>query len=219
MSWIGYNGTADTAVWMWMRLEPYADSCCDVVVAYLKEPTGLKCDQLADVHVCGCWCSPRLSVVWLLVQWCLNKGRYVQISSNKRVFVSEFTLSPVYTIQPVVKPVVKLIWQPVNVRIHDTTGSQTGCIVYTAGCQTGWTNSGCSFNTVVKPVVKPFWQPAVSCIRTFNRLSNRLYNWFDNWLYRANGVLERPMFGWKETAQKSHTVKYGSRYILQWCIT
>ena len=53
-------------------------------------------------------------------------------------------------IQPVVKPVV----QP--------------------GFTTSWTKSGCSFNTVVKPVVKLVWQPAVSCIQTFNRLSNRL---------------------------------------------
>jgi len=56
-------------------------------------------------------------------------------------------LSPVYTIQPVVKPVDNRV----NVCIHDTTGCQTccqsgcqsglttGCIVYTAGCQTGYT--------------------------------------------------------------------------------
>ena len=84
-------------------------------------------------------------------------------------------------IQPVVKPVWQQVWQ-------------NGCIVYTARCQTscttrflttGWTNSGCSLNTVVKPVVKPVWQPAVSCIQTFNRLSNR----FDNRLYRVNGVI------------------------------
>ena len=46
-----------------------------------------------------------------------------------------------------------------------STGCQThlttGCMVYTAGCQTGcttWfdsqTNSGCSFNMLVKPVVQ-----------------------------------------------------------------
>jgi len=39
-------------------------------------------------------------------------------------------LSPVYTIQPVVKSVVKPVWQPVW---------QNGCIVYTTGCQTGCT--------------------------------------------------------------------------------
>jgi len=41
-----------------------------------------------------------------------------------------------------------------------TTGLTNGCIVYTAGCQTGlynrfdnWLNEQCcSFNTVVKPV-------------------------------------------------------------------
>jgi len=60
---------------------------------------------------------------------------------------------------------------------------------------------------VVKTVVKPDWQPVVSCIQTFNRLSNpfdnrfhkrryrvysrlsiRLYNRFDYRLYRVNGV-------------------------------
>jgi len=70
-------------------------------------------------------------------------------------------LSPVYTIQPVVKPVVK----------------PTGCIVYTAGCQTGCTTRfdnrlneqwlfvehGCTtglttgwmFVYTIQPVVKP----------------------------------------------------------------
>ena len=96
-------------------------------------------------------------------------------------------------------------WHPVKPRLHDTTCCQTGCqtschtglttacIVYTAGCQTGyttrfdnrlneqwlfvqpgWTNSGCLFNTVVKPVWQLVWQPAVSCKQTSNRLSNLL---------------------------------------------
>ena len=99
------------------------------------------------------------------------------------------------------------------------TGLTNGCIVYTAGCQTGcttlfdnrlneqmfvqhglttvfvkpvvqrslttgWTNSGCSFNPVIKRVVKPIWQPAVSCIWTFNRLSNRFDNGFTTgWMF------------------------------------
>jgi len=81
-------------------------------------------------------------------------------------------------------PVVKRVWQPGKCLTN-------GCIVYTAGCQsgltnTGWqpvgTNSGCSFKhgcqtvfvkPVVKPVWQPVWQPAVWCIQTFNRLSNR----------------------------------------------
>jgi len=61
-------------------------------------------------------------------------------------------------IQPVVKPVVNRL----NVCIHDTTGCQTGC---QASCQTGLT-TGCI----------PVWQPVVSCIQTFNWLSNP----FDN---------------------------------------
>jgi len=66
----------------------------------------------------------------------------------------------------------------VYTNIQPVSGSTTGCIVYTAGCQTGWlfvqpgwTNSGCSFNTVVKPVAKPVvepvWQQVVSCKRGF----------------------------------------------------
>jgi len=76
-----------------------------------------------------------------------------------------------------------------KVFIHDTTGCQTVPVVQ-CGLTTGWTNSGCSFNTVS------------------NRLSNRFDNWldvclpntascetgcttgcrFDNRLYRVNGV-------------------------------
>jgi len=45
---------------------------------------------------------------------------------------------------------------------------------------------------IVKPVVKLVWQPVVSCIQTFNRLSNP----FDNRLYRVNGVLP----SWSDSA-------------------
>jgi len=141
--------------------------------------------------------------------------------------------SPVYTIQPVVKPVVNPVWQPVKclytrcnrlsciqtfnrlsnpfVKPGCTIGLTTGCIVYTAGCETGcttrfdnrlneqpmfvqpgWTNSQCSFNPVCQPVERTGWQPVVSCIglQTFNRLSNRFDNPFDNRLYRVNGALD-----------------------------
>ena len=37
--------------------------CADVFVAYLKEPTGLKSDQLADSHVYSCSTWPWLNVV------------------------------------------------------------------------------------------------------------------------------------------------------------
>jgi len=80
--------------------------------------------------------------------------------------------SPVYMIQPVVKPVI----QP--------------------GLTTGWTNSGCSFNTVIqhswtnsqtglttgwmfvypiKPVVQPVWQPVVSCKQGCQRAGETLW--------------------------------------------
>ena len=69
--------------------------------------------------------------------------------------VTDEHLYPVYTIQPVVKPVV-----------------------------TGWTNSHCSFNRLSNRVVQPVSQP-VGCLFTrYSRLSNwlynRLYNRFDN---------------------------------------
>jgi len=92
--------------------------------------------------------------------------------------------SPVYTIQPVVKPV----WQPVVSCIQTfNPGLTTGCIVYTAGCQmfvqpgltTGWTNS-CSFSSVVKPGLTTCWTNS-GClfnmvVKPVVQLSNRLYN-------------------------------------------
>jgi len=52
----------------------------------------------------------------------------------------------------------------------------TGCIYDTAGC---W-----MFVYTIQPAVKPVWQPVVSCIQTFNLLSNR----FDNRLHHVNGA-------------------------------
>ena len=42
------------------------------------------------------------------------------------------------------------------------------------------------FVYTIQPVVKL----VVSCIQTFNRLSNQFDNWIDNRLYRVNGALE-----------------------------
>jgi len=90
-----------------------------------------------------------------------------------RCEVDRFDLSPVNTIQPVVKPVV----QPgcttrFDNRLNEQLFVQHGC---QTGCQTrltaGLTTVGCLFTQ-------------------YNRLSNRLYNRFDNRLYRVNGVLE-----------------------------
>jgi len=102
--------------------------------------------------------------------------------------------------QPIVKPVIKVVWQPgkclytrynrlsnrlsnrfdnrlYHVYKHSTgcqtrliTGLTTGCIVYTASCQTvvqpglitGWTNSGCSSTQL--------WN------RFNKRFDNRLYH-------------------------------------------
>ena len=69
-------------------------------------------------------------------------------------------------------------------RLHDTTCCQagcqtrltTGCIVYTAACQTGCTTG----------------------------LSNRLYNRFDNRLYRVNGVLALSVAPWLVKVSKAY---------------
>ena len=82
--------------------------------------------------------------------------------------------SPVYTIQPVVKPVVRFGNRLYRVYKHSTdcqtrltTGLSTGCIVYTAGCQTG-------------------------CTTRFDSRLNEQYNRIDNRLYRVNGVFNIP---------------------------
>ena len=61
-----------------------------------------------------------------------------------------------------------------------TTGLTNGCIVYTAGCQT------CCITQLNEQWL--FVQP-VGCLFTrYSGLSNRLYNRFDNRLYRVNGI-------------------------------
>ena len=111
-----------------------------------------------------------------------------------------------------------------------TAGCQIGCttrfdnrlneqwLFVQHGCQTVFVKPGCttglttnSHTVFVKPVVQRFDNrlneqccSSVSCIQTFNRLSNRfgclstrysrlsnrLYNRYDNRLYRVNGVYE-----------------------------
>jgi len=86
-------------------------------------------------------------------------------------------LSPVYTIQPVVKPIAKPDWQPVErtVAVRSTRLNEQWLFIQ-HGCQTGFDNNrvwqpvwqpGWMFvytiQPVVKPVVQPVWQPAVSC--------------------------------------------------------
>jgi len=127
-------------------------------------------------------------------------------------------LSPVYTIQPVVKPVVKPVWQPVKClytrynRLSNRLSNRFDNRLYrvykhSTGCQTRLTtgfdnrlyrvNRGLTLtNNRTYHVNKHptgcktgFWQP-VGCLFTgYSRLLYRLYNGFDNRLYRANGVL------------------------------
>jgi len=124
-------------------------------------------------------------------------------------FPPDYELSPVYTIQPVVKQV----WQPVEClhtwynRLSNplSKGLTTGCIVYTniqpvvkpvwqpvrqtaVSCiqpvvkpvvQPGLTTGWTNSHCLFNTVVKPVWQPAVLCIQTFNRLSIRFDNQLD----------------------------------------
>ena len=88
-----------------------------------------------------------------------------------------------------------------------TTGLTTGCIVYTAGCQTGcitrfdnrlnkqwlFVQHGCQTDcqTGLRTGLTTAW---MFVFTRYSRLSNRLYNRFDNRLYRVNGVLEIPSY-------------------------
>ena len=112
----------------------------------------------------------------------------------------------VYTIQPVVNPLSNRLSNGFDNRLYRVYKHSTGCQrfdkkavlciqlvvkpVVQPSLTTGWTNSGCSFNTVVKLVVKPGCTTGLTTM--FNeqsvcstRLSNRLSNLFDNRLYRV----------------------------------
>jgi len=93
-----------------------------------------------------------------------------------------------------------------NICIHDTTGCQTGCqtrlttgcIVYTAACQTGCTTR---FDNRLN--VQLFVQHGCQTGCTTG-LSNRLYNRFDNRLYRVNGVLALSVAPWLVKVSKAY---------------
>ena len=79
---------------------------------------------------------------------CFNEAK-AHMKVTGRMY-AEKMLSPVYTIQPLVKPVVRFDNRLYRVCKHSTgcqtrltAGLTTGCIVYTAGCQTGC-QAGCT---------------------------------------------------------------------------
>jgi len=118
-------------------------------------------------------------------------------------------LYPVYTIQPVVKPVVFDNWfdnrvegtatvrstalneQPLLVKpgCTTTTGLTTGCIHDTrcihdtvscqTGCQTGLTTDW-MFVYMIQSIVKPVWQPGWQPVVSCIQTFNRLSNQSDN---------------------------------------
>ena len=86
-----------------------------------------------------------------------------------------YTVYTVYTIQPVFKPVEQPVGQPVE------------CLVYT-------------MQPVIQPIEQPVEQPAVSCIQTFKRLNNRLFNrlyWFMQPIVIMFFVIVSPMPCWQ----------------------
>jgi len=136
----------------------------------------------------------------------------------------------VYTIQPVVKPVVS--WQPVCLQCWTVLNEQTRLSnwlynpvwqllneqplfirsVVKSGCTTGLT-TGCIHDTAICQTglttgwmfvytIQPVWQLVVSCIPTFTQLSNRI----DNRLYRVNGA-------WKSTFRISGADFLWLRYL------
>jgi len=106
-------------------------------------------------------------------------------------------------------------------RLHDTTCCQSGCttrfdnllnkqwLFVQHGCQTSCHTNWNRINSVSvfeglknepqskinsynksSAVVQP-----VGCLFTrYSQLSNQWYNWFDNWLYLVNGVLQSTLF-------------------------
>jgi len=126
----------------------------------------------------------------------LNNTTSVSLHLNVQSISPVYTIQPVvkpvwqlgktfvYTIQPVVKPVDKPVWQTAVLCIQPVVKP-----VVQPGLTTGGTNSGCSFNTVVKPVWQPCWmfvctiQPVVKPV-----VQPRLY--------RVNGVIPSLRLGW-----------------------
>ena len=101
--------------------------------------------------LCAYSCGLQLVCVFLIVR-SSRSGHHVMLLST-----SLLLLSPVYTIQPPVKPVVRRFDNRLNVCIHDTAGCKTrlttGCILYT------------DIEPVVKCVSQLVGKPAVLCIQ------------------------------------------------------
>ena len=104
-------------------------------------------------------------------------------------YVWRGSLSPIYTIQPVVKPVwqpgtclytqynrlYNPVWQPAERTAVRSTRLWNRFVKH--GLTTGWTNRLTTgwmlvytIQPVVKTVVQPVWQPVVSCKRGFKQL-------------------------------------------------
>jgi len=136
-----------------------------------------------------CWCVAYVSHVWNSpLSYSDVCCTVVCTSPVSCCFLAGLAClsSPVYTMQPVVKPVVKPVWQPGKMFVYTIQPAVKPVV------KPIWQTAVSCIHPVVKPVVKPVWQPVwqpVECLFTrYSRLSNQMYNRFDNRLYRVNGV-------------------------------
>jgi len=120
----------------------------------------------------SCWrTSHTLHDAWRRRNDTTPRDRYTHsLPYRPTTLLLSSVLSPVYTIQPVVKPVVQpglttgcihdtAVCQGLNVCIHDTTGCETGLTTpLTTGLKT---------HCIVYTNIYPVWQQVVSCKRGF----------------------------------------------------
>jgi len=107
----------------------------------------------------------------------IRKGKFLKTRVKTQAFIAGLDdRKETYDLKTASSVRLKASFGELKPRLYDTTGCQTnGCIVYTAGCQTGCTTR--FHNRLNEQWL--FVQPVV----------NRLYNRFDNRFYRVNGVL------------------------------
>jgi len=103
-------------------------------------------EDLSPVYTIQPVVKPVIKPVWQPVKCLYTRyNRWSERLSNQLSIRFDNQLYRVYkNIQPVVKPVWQPVWQPAVSCIQQAVKP-----VVQPGLTTGWTNSGCSFNTVV----------------------------------------------------------------------
>jgi len=137
---------------------------------------------------CITWRRPALlPCLHLIYRWVL----WTELVLRMRLLpLQRVGLNPVYTIQPVVTPVVNAVWLAFDNRVEQTatvrsavrtptvrsTGLYTRYSRLSNRLSNGFDNrlNVCIHHTTFgQPAWQPVWQPVVSCIQTSNRLLNR----------------------------------------------